>query len=499
MFNLKKMFLKLQITLLIITLTSLVSSNDINYTGYCPPQCVCFKYREAPNLEAKNIWVSCEGRPSYSNGYKTLPAKLPDDTFAIDLTFNNITHFKLTDTIPTLRSLTLTTNNLKEIDENSFDNLYNLEALYLSYNNISELKSLVFNKLTKLTLLDLSYNNIENLPKEIFSSNNQLNTLILHNNPLSNLRSEWFDSLINLEKLDISKNKLYSIRPETFHSLRKLKYLDLSSNLFTHVPNEGLRPLGSNLLTLKLNDNRFKYLNEESFKQMSNLVELEICSNELLTIIEKRTFSDLINLQNLTIADNHLLSYIHPSAFNKINGNNHFTLKTLDLKRNHLTNLSSEMLPFCKLDVLDLRKNHWNCDCSLLWVKECQNILGDPRCWTPNSLIHEPLTAVSKDDLVCNNNNNNNDNNIKNTNGQSSPVTSDQDATSHTRDVKTVKVLILLMAATLLLVLGMSIAVVLRRSDLMKPNTRRGNGSIYYVKAQSTSGFSNDIPTGSLI
>lgn len=475
----------------LLTIASLASC-ERNYDGFCPDKCVCFHFSASSDEKPVNVWVNCEQRqPSTANGYRTLPPKLPDETYAIDLTFNNISNFAITDTIPSLKLLRLSTNNLQSIESNAFDNLYNLQAVYLSYNNLSKLDSATFSKLIRLTVLDLSHNRLNNLPRDIFSKNFVLTELILSHNPLINLFPEWFESLGHLEKLDLSYNQLYSIRPETFHGLTKLKQLDLSGNLFTHVPNEGLRTL-TGLTSLKLNVNQFKYLNEESFRSLSNLVVLEICTNELLSKIESRTFSELINLQNLTIADNNALVFIHETAFKRKNGDRNYSKLSLDLKRNHLTNLSGDMLPFCQLQSLDLRKNPWNCDCSMSWIIECDNVVGDPRCMNPPKLHSEPIHSIAKSEFTCSHENGS----PHSVNGH---IGSTGDVVNHNSDVKTVKVLILLMAATLLLVLGLSIAVVLKRSDLMKSNVRRGNGSIYYVKAHSAPGYANDVPTGSLI
>lgn len=481
---------------LLITVSILINViNATNYTGYCPAQCACFKFSPEVNLTihpATDVWVSCEQPDARFTGYKSLPAKLPDETYALDLSLNQIKHLTLTDTIPTLRYLKLSTNTLQIVDNNAFDNLYNLQTLFLSYNNLSTLHSSTFTPLSNLTHLDLSNNRLSSLPRDIFVNNTNLLELIMSSNPLLNILPEWFTSLHNLQKLDLSKTKLYSIRPETFHTLHMLRYLDLSGNLFSDVPTEAIYPVGNTLEVLKLNENRLKKLDENSFPPLTSLIELQICSNELLISIERRTFSHLTSLRNLTIAENRALSFIHASALKRMQGDRQITLKTLSLRGNHLSNLTLNNLPeICALDKLDLRSNPWHCDCHAQWIHDCLSVEGDPRCASPHQYKTLAIPAMTRDEFICS---------TGETKTNAAPSSINNSSHDTVNDVKIAKVLVILMACTLLLVLGISIVLVLRRSDLIKSNVRRGNGSIYYVKAQSTpSGYLNDVPTGSLI
>ena len=493
------MMKKLIFFTVLITVSSVINViNATNYTGYCPAQCACFKFSPEVNLTihpATHVWVTCEQPDARFTGYKSLPDKLPDETYALDLSLNQITHLTLTDTFPTLRYLKLSTNTLQQVDKDAFDNLYNLQTLFLSYNTLSTLHSSTFAALNNLTHLDVSNNRLSSLPRDIFHNNLNLLELIMSSNPLLNILPEWFSSLHNLQKLDLSKTQLYSIRPETFHTLHMLHSLDLSGNLFSDVPTEALTPVGSTLQVLKLNENRLNKLDENSFTHLTSLLELQICSNELLMTIGRRTFSHLTNLRNLTVAENRALSFIHPSALKRMQGERQpATLRTLSLRGNHLSNLTLDNLgELCALDKLDLRSNPWHCDCHAQWIHDCSSVEGDPRCASPLQYKTLAIPSMSRSEFVCS---------TPDARSSASSSHSIDGSSSHdaVNDVKVAKVLVILMACTLLLVLGISIVLVLKRSDLIKSNVRRGNGSIYYVKAQSTpTGYLNDVPTGSLI
>ena len=107
--------------------------------------------------------------------------------------------------------------------------------------------------------------------------------------------------------------------------------------------------------------------------------------------------------------------------------------------------LSTQIIRFAK-------KIHGIVGCSLSWVADCESIIDDLRFMNPHQLIDGALHSLNESEFSC-------------------TTTSTEELTSNsndTRDVKRAEILILLMAATLLLVLGVFIAVMLKRSDLMK-------------------------------
>ena len=473
--------MSLVITLVFALLVSLATgqTNQPEIIPNCPNQCICFTITDLFGMvsSSSGIWVNCERVKLDPSALKSIPpaSQFPEKTYGLDLSFNNISLINKTDEMPYLRYLKVSANAIQTLDEHAFEGLSGLESLTLSYNNISRIPLNLFKPLIQLKILDLSVNSINDIAKYAFQLNGNLEQLILSHNPIKIIFSEWFESLSGLKELKLDQTQLYSLRPEDFHRLRSLTSLDLSGNLFSSVPNQALRMLSS-LQKLKINNNPIKVLNQESFQHMYSLIELEVCQNDILIEIHSRSFGDLINLRNLTVAENHDLVFMDPAAFRGIYNSTNFKLKHLSLRKNSLHSLPAYSLPFQKLEYLDLRQNPWQCDCSFLWVREIPGLVGDPRCARPDELRGIEVHQVSEQ--------------------QCHPATHPAAPTTpmdRNPEIKIIKSLILLVSATLIFLLGMVIAFIMKRHDILGSG-RKNKGSIYYVKAQT-----NPTPVGSLI
>jgi hypothetical protein len=406
--------------------------------------------------------------------------ELPTETTALDMSFNNVSKVYATDRTPSLTLLRAQSNVIQSLEKDSLANFPNLQTLDLMYNNISHIENETFYPLRKLRVLNLRSNAISHLPDTVWDNNLILEELDLSHNPLKILYREWFVALQKLKVLSLSQTQLYSIRAETLHPLRGLQQLDISGNLFTSVPTSALRSVPS-LQKLVLNGNPIRSLDESSFEQLSNVHVLEVCHMDRLVEIRERTFRDMTGLRNLTISDNHDLSHLHESAFYGMFNATHFSLRTLSLRKNALTFLFAHSLPFDKLDKLELQQNPWHCDCNFFWVTKCPAVVGDPRCHQPQKYRGIEVHHVEKDAFAaCEK---------KSADVPVKPVTGSESAV--------MKTIILLMSVTLLAVLALSLALVIRRNDMLSRDSRRGSGSIYYVKAQSNP--VTDVPVGSLI
>lgn len=449
----------------------------------CPHKCKCFWFKEGDSTN--KVWVDCVGIPGnyYPDSYDVLVSspEIPPETTSLDMSYNNVSKVYATDIIPTLSLLRIQSNVIQSLEKDSFTNLPNLQTLDLKYNNISQIEPETFAVLKKLRVLNLETNAISHLPEHVFAQNLVLEELYLSHNPLKILYREWFASLTKLKVLRLSQTQLYAIRPETLHPLRSLQRLDISGNMFTTVPTDALRSVPS-LQTLVLNGNPIRTLDESSFEQLSQVQQLEICHMERLVEIREKTFRDMTALHNLTISDNHDLSHLHESAFYGMFNATHFGLRTLSLRKNSLTFLLSHSLPFDKLDRLEIQQNPWNCDCDFFWVATCPAVVGDPRCAQPAQFRGIEVHHVQKQAFAA----------CKKT-GQ--PVSSPSKPASESAVLKTI---ILLMSVTLLAVLGLSLALVIRKHDVLSRESRKGSGSIYYVKAHAH-GPLTDVPVGSLI
>lgn len=479
------------------------------YSGVCPEGCVCFyvEVYKIPNVPSKAVWVNCEELNSRMT-YLPPATVLPEDIWALDVTLNQITNLNVMDSLPTLRFLKISANSLQRLEPLVFDNVSSLEELDLSYNNLTELPEGIFGKLTRLRVLKLQYNHIRHLSWDTFDDNRELEELDLSHNPLKIIYQEWFKNLEQLRILNVAATGLMTIDHETFHFTTGLQQLDLSENLLSAVPNYGLKMI-HNLKKLILNENPIKSINDESFEMLFTLEDLELCNLPKLTEIQAKSFSDLRNLKKLTIADNPNLVHIDPYAFYGIINftvtsdsrdrikSHQINLKHISLSGNRLSSLNQFSFPWCSLEFLDLRKNPWNCTCSLSWIHDCFPVMGDPRfvfvmssCHTKSYLLISQYRCAQPskyrgieihriglgywgcpkevDDMRQSH-----DNRV-------------QSNYNRSEEVKTVKLMIIMFGAIVLFFLGLAVAIVMKKHDMNRHERKRGSGSIYYVKAQST-------------
>ena len=105
-----------------------------------------------------------------------------------------------------------------------------LKSLTLSNDQITTLPNKVFSGLSKLELLDLMENELTELPKEVFSGLSKLKTLVLMYNQIAELPREVFSGLSNLKTLFLGPNDLTELPKEVFSGLSGLKELFLMRN-----------------------------------------------------------------------------------------------------------------------------------------------------------------------------------------------------------------------------------------------------------------------------
>ena len=83
-----------------------------------------------------------------------------------------------------------------------------------------------------------------------------------------------------------------------------------------------------------------------------------------LLAIDSGAFSGCIDLQRVTISLNRYLSHISTGAFDK----SMTQLKILNLADNRLGGVSESLVPWRKLEYLELSGNPWHCDCKLYFI-----------------------------------------------------------------------------------------------------------------------------------
>ncbi|CAB1415514.1 unnamed protein product [Pleuronectes platessa] len=300
------------------------------------------------------------------------------------------------DDSPSLANLSLNSNSITKIAQNTFSGSLSLEKISLHNNVILEIEDGAFDSLRHLTDLDLSKNSITCITD--FNLYN-LKALNLSMNSVEHFHSASSDHLFNLLKLDLSENKMlyFPFLPRT----NMLQYLDISRNHIQSVnvsgsPEKTANVFLTQLQYLDMSFNRLKSIPESFFCFMRSLEVLNISNNcigsfsitaEGLLPTVKIINLSFNSLQSLTFGENTLQS-----------------LETLFLQGNDITTLNYHVfqkLPSIKY--LQLQQNNLKiCDSEPNLYKPeptDQNQLDPPDCVSLSSVRSLHFLYLSENNL----------------------------------------------------------------------------------------------------
>ncbi|CAG2229756.1 unnamed protein product [Mytilus edulis] len=141
--------------IIVIFVFAVVSTGLVK--GTCPSTCSCVDDSSGSKIYCNSKYL---GR---------IPA-LPNDTYYLELGFNNITEIDIQfcKEMPQLQYLYLHYNEISVIEPFTFVDLPNLHYLYLHYNEISVIEPFTFVDLPNLRYLTLSNNKIRSLVSYTF-------------------------------------------------------------------------------------------------------------------------------------------------------------------------------------------------------------------------------------------------------------------------------------------------------------------------------------------
>jgi len=146
--------------------------------------------------------------------------------------------------------------------------------------------------------------------------------------------------------------------------------LDLGNNLFSSVPLE----LGftHELKILNLDGNLLTKLDNDSFPELGALMELSLSNMKTFRKIEQFAFRPLKNMTKLSMTNNPHLKIIDDGAFEGIIDDaseiDKWPLREVSINDNGLTYLHKALLPWEKLDYINIQNNPFRCDCNLGWL-----------------------------------------------------------------------------------------------------------------------------------
>ncbi|CAH3983989.1 unnamed protein product [Pieris brassicae] len=210
-----------------------------------------------------------------------------------------------------LRKLSLWQSNVTWFSKDFFSGVNVLEELDLSSNGLNELPTLIFKPLKKLRKLTLFSNKFSTLPQNLFSTNNNLETVIILNNDV----------------------KMKELPRSLLGNLQSLRHIYIQRCGIEILPYD-LFVNSSQITNISLAYNDIGSLQESTFNDQINLLELDLSHNNLKTL-EPKLFSSLVRLEKLELAYNSI-EEISGSTFSSL-----LSLIYLNMEHNNLKTISS--------------------------------------------------------------------------------------------------------------------------------------------------------------
>ncbi|XP_076879339.1 SLIT and NTRK-like protein 1 [Brachyhypopomus gauderio] len=150
--------------------------------------------------------------------------------------------------------------------------------LNLRDNNIHTIKKNHFRGYLSLNLLDLGGNNIKYMENGTFQNLNELRWLYVDKNYLDTLTADMFVGLQNLEYLSLEYNDIQLITSGTFSPMPNLRVLFLNNNLLKSLPVDAF--VGVSLSKISLHNNYFTHLPVAGvLDQLSSIIQIDLHGN----------------------------------------------------------------------------------------------------------------------------------------------------------------------------------------------------------------------------
>ncbi|KAI1731910.1 leucine rich repeat domain-containing protein [Ditylenchus destructor] len=350
----------------------------------CPRQCAC----------SQNT-VICTGQQ-----LKEVPKQIPPDTIRLDLQENKIPEIRRTDFagLRQLKILQLMDNEINTIEAGAFDDLINLERIRLSRNRLRSIPEHIFRNNVKLHRLDLSENYLTTMTDEQLSGPKQMKCSGIEKRAASSCREASICPPLcactetTVDCHDRGLKQIPLNLPSTTTELR------LEGNRIAFIPNHAFRNL-RNLVRLDLSKNVIQDITEDAFFGLSSLNTLMLFANNL-TELPPQLFRPLISLQLLLLNTNKL-QCLRKEVFKGLN-----KLNLLSLYDNQIKSIQNGTFSdLHSLQTLHLARNPLICDCNLEWLAELLSEkpmeTSGARCHLPKRLSKRRLGSIPPNKFRC--------------------------------------------------------------------------------------------------
>ncbi|XP_045176388.1 slit homolog 3 protein-like [Mercenaria mercenaria] len=312
------------LSLFVVRCSAFVLDTVSNDQCLAPPPCYC-----------KASSVVCDG-----SGLSTVP------------------DFKISDREYPRLLVNLNYNNIREIDNTSFTNLYTTNAseltIYLSNNDLSTISDSAFSMVTSMiTYLNLKNNNLSEIPNVLGTLPN-LENLDLRGNPIRSMAVPvTFAISKSIKSLSISLN-LFSSWPKELHYFRLLSRLVVDGFQEKRFPLNALTGIETTLTSLEISNSRLDRI-PSVVCHLPHLRRLSYTSNpETKSPIFEPCNRNVTSLVFLSVKGNNLTHF--PDVFNTF-----VSLDYLDVGDNQIRTIDTDLIPLDNsLTHLNLSYNHLN-------------------------------------------------------------------------------------------------------------------------------------------
>ncbi|XP_019633702.1 PREDICTED: toll-like receptor 6 [Branchiostoma belcheri] len=223
---------------------------------------------------------------------------LPRNITVLDLQHNNLASFVYPLCNASLRYLDLSNNKLDSFFEHG--NFWNcgrpgIDTLKLDNNGITEIQGIPEGIMRSLKTLTLSHNQIQRIETGQLTWSDQLEHLDLSHNEINTVMPSAFRGLWRLQFLDLSSNnKIKNITKSTFKGLGNLIHLNLEANRIAVIGDVDAFRYLYGLRHLNLRSNRLTVLNQTTLSPVVSWLEtVDIADNPFLCDCNSMWFVEL--------------------------------------------------------------------------------------------------------------------------------------------------------------------------------------------------------------